>query len=405
MGSDETTIDGADLVAGFAGLRWYEAVAVVAQLAETVRQSGTVEVPDLPHIRLSTAGAITVLPGSDYSGQPVTQLAINLKELLKGAPAVPAELTALAAQAAERSPGNQNVGDFLKSLNYFERPDRQAVLHGIVERIGSVAEDARRAREIQRLRQKARDKAMAPAPSASSKPSEKRRPKAVFAVLVVLVMMAAGATAAWWSFRPAAAGVPSRLTSVVTRAGKGIAKAIDGGVARLFGGSAGKQPSDNAAPAGSVSKPASRGAARTGQRREPNAPSAALTGTEAAADMPPLLSPNTLGTFPDPALLPVPDLAPIVLEPARTYTAADPDVTPPVPLQPMIGQVTADSAVLPGDMEVIVDTTGAVERVRLLAPSRFQDRWLIFAVKARRFTPAMVDGRPVRYRLHLRTEF
>jgi outer membrane biosynthesis protein TonB len=80
-------------------------------------------------------------------------------------------------------------------------------------------------------------------------------------------------------------------------------------------------------------------------------------------------------------------------------------VTPPVPLQPFIGEITNDAAVLPGDMEITVAPNGTVERIRLLEPSSYQDRWVIYAMKARQFRPAIAEGRAVRYRLRVRTTF
>jgi hypothetical protein len=51
-----------------------------------------------------------------------------------------------------------------------------------------------------------------------------------------------------------------------------------------------------------------------------------------------------------------------------------------------------------GVLELIVDTRGLVESVRLNSPSnRYQDRWWLFAAKEWRFEPAMKDGKPVRF--------
>jgi hypothetical protein len=56
-------------------------------------------------------------------------------------------------------------------------------------------------------------------------------------------------------------------------------------------------------------------------------------------------------------------------------------------------------------MEVIVSDTGGVERVRLLTPpQRMPDVLVLSRAKVWKFTPAMKDGRPVRYRLVLTWE-
>jgi outer membrane biosynthesis protein TonB len=50
-------------------------------------------------------------------------------------------------------------------------------------------------------------------------------------------------------------------------------------------------------------------------------------------------------------------------------------------------------------MELVVATDGSVERVRLIgAPRRMADMMLLSGAKLWKFTPAIKDGVPVRYR-------
>lgn len=49
-------------------------------------------------------------------------------------------------------------------------------------------------------------------------------------------------------------------------------------------------------------------------------------------------------------------------------------------------------------LEVVVDTRGLVESVRLTSPgNRYQDKWWLFTAKGWRFQPATKDGKPVRF--------
>ncbi len=86
----------------------------------------------------------------------------------------------------------------------------------------------------------------------------------------------------------------------------------------------------------------------------------------------------------------------------HVYSYLDSDVMPPVALQPLLGRWVREAPNVPGDMELTIDETGTVERVQLLVPNAYQDRFLIYAVKARQFKPAIKDGRAVRYRLRIR---
>jgi hypothetical protein len=51
-----------------------------------------------------------------------------------------------------------------------------------------------------------------------------------------------------------------------------------------------------------------------------------------------------------------------------------------------------------GVLEVVVDTRGLVESVRLnSSANRYRDKWWLFTAKGWRFEPAMKDGKPVRF--------
>jgi hypothetical protein len=88
------------------------------------------------------------------------------------------------------------------------------------------------------------------------------------------------------------------------------------------------------------------------------------------------------------------------------YSKDDEDVRPPQLLyeqlpSPTIGGWTTRTNVI----EVIVSETGAVERARFMAtPQRMPDTFILSRAKVWNFSPAMKDGRPVRYRLLLSWE-
>ena len=88
-------------------------------------------------------------------------------------------------------------------------------------------------------------------------------------------------------------------------------------------------------------------------------------------------------------------------EPSRVYSAAEPDVAPARLLRSQLPQEPAAGADT-GYFELTVDEAGDVEFVRLLSPThRYQDRILVAAAKAWKFRPAMLHGRPVKYRLRI----
>ena len=405
-----TTICGSDLAADTAALQWYEAVAFVLQLAEAIKRVGVACAPDLPHVQLSTDGTVAILPRAQWADQPVRRLAVTLKLLLQHAE-VPPELGQVIAQAAEGPSSDQDIDRFVASLHHFERPARQMVLRAVVDRIAAPGDEARIAQEVERLVAKARE--APPAPPTRSALSLARRPrKAAIAVLLVLVIVLGGAAVLWW-VRPLSTRGASAVSSVVAQAGQRIAQAFNSSVGQLFGNPAAAQTPTVSDSVPSRPQPASHVEIRTRKTRDVAGAHALIAGRQAApAPLPGLIPVSAVSASPPTVLLTAPDLLSTPEpypepdpEPGRIYSRLDPGVTPPVPLQPFIGRATADATPIAGDMDVLVGRTGDIERVILLVPNRYQDRMLIFAMKNRKFEPAIAHGHPVRYLLHMRTAF
>jgi hypothetical protein len=106
---------------------------------------------------------------------------------------------------------------------------------------------------------------------------------------------------------------------------------------------------------------------------------------------------------PRPSVAVVPPPPPTSTDPGfpdRIYTSADPGVMAPVLIRPYLPGLTEQSTVGTrlGVLEVVVDTTGAVESVRLRSPeNRYRERWWLFVAKNWQFRPAYKDGQPVRF--------
>jgi Gram-negative bacterial TonB protein C-terminal len=82
------------------------------------------------------------------------------------------------------------------------------------------------------------------------------------------------------------------------------------------------------------------------------------------------------------------------------YSAGDQDVRPPQTLETLPGPTISRWTTRTNAMELIVSETGTVERVRLVTPpQRMPDIQVLSVAKVWKFTPAMKDGKPVRYRL------
>jgi hypothetical protein len=85
---------------------------------------------------------------------------------------------------------------------------------------------------------------------------------------------------------------------------------------------------------------------------------------------------------------------------ARVYTTLDKGVTEPVPLGQYFPEEPGPNAVPgePSTLELLIDTRGIVESVRLRNPlNRYRDKWWLPAAKTWRFQPATKDGQPVKF--------
>jgi TonB family protein len=101
-----------------------------------------------------------------------------------------------------------------------------------------------------------------------------------------------------------------------------------------------------------------------------------------------------------PAPMPMPMAAATPPAPARIYVADDPTVVPPLAINqglPSFRGMTPIQRV--GRIEVIIDETGAVESaVMNVSVTAAYDKVALAAARQWRYTPAMVNGRPVKFR-------
>ena len=89
----------------------------------------------------------------------------------------------------------------------------------------------------------------------------------------------------------------------------------------------------------------------------------------------------------------------------RIYSSADTDVVPPRTSETLPGPTISSWTTRTNVVELIVSDDGTVERARFVTPpQRMPDVLALSRAKVWKFTPAMKDGRPVRYRLLLKWE-
>jgi TonB family protein len=101
-----------------------------------------------------------------------------------------------------------------------------------------------------------------------------------------------------------------------------------------------------------------------------------------------------------PAALRLPERAPANADGA-VYSSNNADVSPPVWTRRQLpSEPEPDSQT--GYFDIVIDTNGDVESVRLISPTRrYEERMLLAAAKAWKFRPARLNGQPVRYQMRV----
>jgi hypothetical protein len=369
---------------------WYEAVAIVAAAAAALTETHGPEAhaPDLGGIRIDAEGRVTVQPGGRHGESSAARLARTLHALVSSG-GTPAPLRLLISKWIGTSDGG-TVEEFAAELAYFVRPDPASVIRAVYQRCLAMPTEA------------ARPEAAPPVPAPQPAKPRPRNPRRL--LLGAAAAVSAAAAAGTW----VAGGLPpwtGTLASFEVRALSDIVGSI-----RLQGVDS-SQParSERAAPAtlGSTAPRPAVDASRALPARAPlsrDLPVRALAATATLSD-----------ARPTSARVPVPQSAPLSLpvydsvvrvaatvedHSARVYSIADGEIEPPSMLFPQLPPPLYAGEGAVNSMEVIVSETGTVERVRLVSrPQRMTDMMLLSGAKTWKFTPASLDGEPVRYKM------
>lgn len=399
-----TTLRLSDIIGRGVAVEWFEAVALVREVADRVRDSvGGRGVPELDQVQLSADGGVSIT-GAARTDEPVRRLGQLLQAcLVQSEP--PVQLRLAAAQATAPEPAYPSIREYSEALAYFERPDRPAVLRALHARAQSTpAPSAHVAPTLDAI---APLRAPEPQPrrTAGTDPMRARTSRKAVAAIAAVVAVVAAATV--YSQLDSTAPVRAEVSTLAVKAsdavGTTLVKGISAvsetvGLGRLAPAGGSGAPAPAAAP---VPAPA----ARPAQARKPSTkpgPAAPLRIFDLQT-MPVLTGmPTTVATgepVPD-----IPEPTPLVGTEAleeTVYSAEDSTVTAPIGVRPQLPRVLPDDIRYEqlSQIELVVLPDGTVGSVKLLGNRRSViEGMLLSAAKAWKFKPAEKDGRPVAYR-------
>jgi hypothetical protein len=413
-GSVTSWISVADLLARQVPLHSSEAVAILAELCGVLLAQGDAAIPHTADVLISGAGQLSIRAHDGGESDPGA-LGRMLHSLLDTAN--PSAALRLFVSQAISSDRYQSVSAFSEALTSYEASGRNKLIQAVHDRwlatrsapVSSVPIPLRPEPEQEN--------------KAAAKPNAEARgiPRWAFAIVAVAVV-SSGAVGAWVAAGAKPVSIPAVSFSVpatIQRALSWLGETKPSDVAAA-------EPESSDPKRARATKPkASNARARTNNPVLDAATASGLADTASATEsadrsvlivLTERLSPTVdVGTDPSSSTSGSPLAASdetsdslerdtSAVESAPVYSSAFPEVVPPVmttrqmmpPHMPTSGMEAAST------IELVVDESGKVERVRLISrPSAVLAVMLLSAAKNLQFRPALNDGRPVKYRLML----
>jgi hypothetical protein len=382
-------------------VEWFEAVALVREVADRVRDSvGGRSVPELDQIQLRYDGTVSI-DGALTTDEPVRRLGQLLQACLTQTDP-PVQLRLTLAQATAPEPGYGSMGEYSDALAYFERPDRSRVLQALFVKADSMPAAPVIAPatldEIAPLQKPERKSRRAESADARPRPSR----RAVFAIAAIaMFIVAATATYTQFGSAPVRPGISDLAVKASDTVGTTLVKGISAvsekvGLGRLVS----KEAAATAvapAPAASTT-PAARKPSRRTERPVAAAPTSSLRIFD-LVDPPLQQTPPAVADAEE--LDPVPPLPIPLNTDKQVYSADDASVMPPVGVRPQLPRVLPAN-ITSGQLsriELLILPDGTVSSVRLVGGrGGVLDGMLLSAAKNWTFKPAERDGHPVMYR-------
>jgi outer membrane biosynthesis protein TonB len=374
-------------------IHWDEAVAVVQEVIERLSVSDELPIPSLDAVLIHESGAVTLRPTKRGERGPVAAGRM-LHSLL--ASDVPVALRLFVSQATAPET-YASLREFAAGLAYYGKPGRADLIRAVYERYAAANRSGAHHPPLPSVKPPAAEntRVVESARKKSSIGSRLRMPTWLApAVLTVVALAAAvwmlsktsfsstGDTNASTSQGLAEKSVPEDRTKEAVASGGSSASRADGAgspasqskATSILPNAALQSPVTSDVPVERIPLPAVPLDLRAGE----TAPSSSLIASLVA------------------------DTGTARSEADTIYSGDDADVRPPTMRYPQLPpplMISSSRPELVNRMEILVAADGSVERVRLVgSPARMTDMMLLSGAKLWKFTPAIKDGEPVRYR-------
>jgi len=407
--SDSVTL--ASILAGQVSIQWFEAVAVVREVADRlISVASERAIPELQQISLSPEGYLDIA-GVIPTDEPVRRLGQLLQAMVAHSD-VPVQLRLVITRATSPTPPYTSIRDYSEALGFFERPERSTVLSQLASRVMASGSSPSTDHPLTL-------DSIAPLPSKDKDQEEKKKPVQqqrrgrsrglAFAMVALLILAVVGGGAYYATTLGYGPQNREEASALADKASEAMGTAIVAGASKVtetlgLGRIVPAKDANSPPPAAAPPPPA---AVKATQPRRRDA-------TQAPDPLPPVVAfdlepapakssaPAPAPPPPDPAAATSPGgEVPNVVEDESIYSVSSARVVPPVGVRPKLARQLPPDFDLNrlGRIELIIGSDGSVESAKLLGPPRTVNDGLFLSVaKAWMFQPAMKDGVPVRYR-------
>lgn len=374
-------------------IHWDEAVALVQEVIEQLSARDELPIPSLDAVLIHETGAVTLRPTKRGERGPVAAGRM-LHSLLTSEVPVALRLFVSQATAPETY---ASLREFAAGLAYYGKPGRADLIRAVYERYAAGHHSPRPLQALPSIKPEQVDQPRpAESPRKKSSIGMRLRPPSWLAPAVLTVV--ALAAAVW----------------VLSKSG--FSMTGEGGAATTQAESEQSAPGSQTKAVAASNGPA---APRARSDRNPASQSRVTSVVPTVTRQSPVAADDRVERLPLPSVpaafvagesassspaLPLATETVVAPRDAadKIYSGADADVRPPTmrfPQLPPPLMISSSRPDLVNRMEILVAADGTVERVQLIgSPARMTDMMLLSGAKLWKFSPAIKDGEPVRYR-------
>jgi hypothetical protein len=386
-------------------LEWYEGVAIVQELYRALcdprAEAGSRDLDDTS-VTIDMSGRVVTTARRLHDGSEGVRA---LAELLRGmlSDDVPVALRLALSQAHTSPPFYTSLSEFSRALQYFERPNRSAIIQGAYRRWEQLEPERSKSKQEEPDTEEPKRELPKRQPARAALPR-----RALLIASAVGVVLALGITGVLIVTNVIEVGGSPSANDPWRSAGTAAVEAVSS-IASSVTDRINPPATPSSPDISTPSTPAATAAIRTEFRKPvtPEAPAVSFARIiETPKDLGHAEKIRVVAIDEQPVETAAAPAKPVVIDRAIStaiYSEVDADVVPPIAVYPQFPSPSEPKRQDAARFDIVINRAGHVESVKFRrAPASIADALVLTmslsAAKAWRFQPAIRDGQAVRYR-------